>query len=276
MTFNNTTIPNNFYPVANAVASSNPFVVAFVNRDPTVFDVAYPIQKLWLNTMTNEFWFLKNFVTQGTGGIIEANWISLSGVALLETLTGDDGHAVPPVANNINLIGNVVANGTNAKPLYFHWTGVNPNEELDLQLTEAASTSVVNNAGIASFNSAQFSVDSNGYVSTTAMGNFAFNYTNVTHAMSPYTVVTSPANSADFYISVDCSGGAVTLKFPNAPNFKQLWIVKDRTGSASTNNITITTVGGAVTVDGQTSYIITSNYGAVNLLANATPSYEVW
>lgn len=96
-------------------------------------------------------------------------------------------------------------------------------------------------------------------------------YTNVTHAMSPYTVLIT-----DEYISVDCSGGAVVLDFPNSPVNKQQWIVKDRTGSAATNNISITTPGGTVTIDGQTTYKIISNFGSVNLLANATPTYEVF
>lgn len=101
--------------------------------------------------------------------------------------------------------------------------------------------------------------------------NIALNYTNVTHAMSPYTVLTT-----DYYISVDCSAGVVSLLFPNAPTFKRQWIVKDRTGNASTFHISITTVGGAVTIDGQTTYLLTSNHGAVNLLANSTPTYEVY
>ena len=97
------------------------------------------------------------------------------------------------------------------------------------------------------------------------------NYTNVTHAMSPYTVL-----ATDYYISVDCSGGVVMLKFPNAPTFKQEWIVKDRTGNSSTNNISVTTVGSAVTIDGQTTYTLDSNYSSIQLLANATPTYEVF
>lgn len=96
-------------------------------------------------------------------------------------------------------------------------------------------------------------------------------YTNVTHAESPYTVLTT-----DNYISVDCSAGVVSLLFPNAPTAERTWVVKDRTGNASTNHISVTTVGGAVTIDGQTTYLITSNFGAINLLANATPTYEVY
>lgn len=110
----------------------------------------------------------------------------------------------------------------------------------------------------------------NGSISIAATG-AAFAYTNVTHAQSPYTVL-----AGDEYISVDCSGGVVSLLFPNAPTANRTWVVKDRTGSASTSNISITTVGGAVTIDGQTTYKITSNYGSVNLLANTTPTYEVY
>jgi hypothetical protein len=100
--------------------------------------------------------------------------------------------------------------------------------------------------------------------------NVAITYTNVTFAMSPYTVLVT-----DEYLSVDSSGGAVTLNFPNSPVAYQAWVVKDRTGFASTNNITLSTPGGSVTFDGQTNYAIRSNYAAVNILANATPTYEI-
>jgi hypothetical protein len=110
------------------------------------------------------------------------------------------------------------------------------------------------------------------YKATTAAGPvISNNYTNVTNAMSPYTVL-----NTDYYLSVDCSGGAVTLNFPNSPAFKQMWIVKDRTGSSSANNITVTTPGGTVTFDGATILLIDTAYGAVNLIANSTPTYEVF
>lgn len=359
MTFNNTTLANELYPVTNATTSSSPFVVQFQSRDPTTSDVQYPIQKVWLNTSTNQFWFLKNFTTNS--GITLANWITFSGVSTIETLTGDDGIVVNPVANNINLIGNAVANATHAKPLFFR-SGGDPNEDLDLQVSVAAGASNINNAGISSFNNAQFTVDANGFVSITGGGaaiekvqvdaftapgtnpvvpdgtgkitvtggqvaagttsnvirtdslaantytveiqrsqavasttigdngvshfnsaqftvdangfvssiGSAFNYTDVV-GPTTYVVLTT-----DYYISCNTSGGAITLNFPNAPTFKQLWIVKDRTGNASTNNISISTPGGVVTFDGLTAYTMNSNFQAINLLANATPTYEVY
>lgn len=98
----------------------------------------------------------------------------------------------------------------------------------------------------------------------------SLNYTSVNHAASPYTVMLT-----DQYISVDCSGGTVTLKFPDNPGGVQVWSVKDRTGSASTNNITLTTVTGTDTFDGVTSYLLKGNYDANNLIFNGS-NYEVF
>jgi len=102
-----------------------------------------------------------------------------------------------------------------------------------------------------------------------SVGALSIAYTNVNS--SPYTVLTT-----DYYLSVDCSGGAITLNFPNSPTANQRWVVKDRTGSAHTHNITLSTPGGTVTFDGSTSYVMSVNYGAVDLIANATPTYEIY
>ena len=87
---------------------------------------------------------------------------------------------------------------------------------------------------------------------------------------STYTVLTS-----DYYLSCDVSGGVLELDFPNAPSTGSVWIVKDSTGSAATNNITVTTVGGVVTIDGGTSFVMNTNYEAIQIIFNGT-SYEVF
>lgn len=225
MTFNNTTIANELYPVANGTVSSSPFVVVFQPRAPTTSDIQYPIQKIWLNTGQNDFWFLKNF--NASAGITTANWIPLSSFASVETLTGNTGGAVPPDgANTIFVVGDGVTITTSGNP-------------------------ATNTLTISSLSG-------------------ALNYTDV---VGPITYVVLPT---DYYLSCNTTGGDITLNFPDVPTFKQTWIVKDRTGNASVNNISITTPGGAVTFDGLTIYTIAGNYGSVNLLANSTPTYEVW
>jgi hypothetical protein len=287
VTFNNTT-PANFFDVqSNGRASSSPFVDIFQPRDPTPQDITtatainnYAIQQKWLNTATNALWELKNYTT--SQGVLYANWILIAQHNLVtESLRDQTGIDVfPDPTNEINVIGD----GT-----YIITTGTPSTNTLTISVTGAITTLYTENVGTATPMAGNLNVLGANGITTTGSGdtititgptippsNIAFNYTNVTHAMSPYTVVTSPAASADYYISVDCSGGAVQLNFPNAPTFKQLWIVKDRTGHASVSNITLTTPGGSVTFDGLTTYTMNSNYQAINLLANATPTYEVY
>jgi len=103
-------------------------------------------------------------------------------------------------------------------------------------------------------------------VSTTGTTNLT--YTNVN--TSPYVVL-----STDEYLSVDCSGGAITVQLPNAATLGQVYIIKDRTGSSATHNITVTTVGGAVNIDGATSFVMNTNYETIQVIGNGT-TYEVF
>ena len=102
------------------------------------------------------------------------------------------------------------------------------------------------------------------------LGN-ATNFTRISVADTPYTVL-----STDEYISVDTSGGAVTVLFPDTPAIGQEWTVKDATGNALLNNITITTVSGTDFIDGSTIDTIASAYGAVNLIASSSSSYQTY
>ena len=149
----------------------------------------------------------------------------------VETLTGNNGVAVPPTANNINILG--------TGPITV--TGNSGTSTLTISITETATT-----------------------------------YTAITHNgtnPSPYTVT-----GTDYYISADtnsATAGTITILLPNAPTTLREFIIKDRTGAASINNIFVTTVGGAVTIDGQTTYTLAGNYSSIQLLFNGT-SYEVF
>lgn len=91
-------------------------------------------------------------------------YVQISGSGpVMETITGDDLTAVSPVSDNINLTGNTVAAGTHAKPVFTHTTG-NPNEIIDVQVSSAQASSDINNSGLSSFSTNQFTVDANGFV----------------------------------------------------------------------------------------------------------------
>ena len=69
------------------------------------------------------------------------------------------------------------------------------------------------------------------------------------------------------------TGGPVTIKLQNAPGTGQVIKIKDIAGLAATSNITLTTVGGAVLIDGATSVAMNSAYQSTNLIFSSTAYY---
>lgn len=94
--------------------------------------------------------------------------------------------------------------------------------------------------------------------------NLAYTLVNTT----PYVVL-----STDDFMGVDCSGSAITIELPDAPSTGRTFVIKDITGSAATNNITVTTVSGIVLVDGSTSYIMNTNLESVTVLFSGSAYY---
>lgn len=105
-----------------------------------------------------------------------------------------------------------------------------------------------------------------GSITIASSNNLAYTLVNTT----PYVVLTT-----DDYLGVDSSGGAIQVNLPNAPSTGRTLTIKDKTGSAATHNITVTTVGGAVTIDGTTTFVMNTAYQSVNVIFNGT-SYEIW
>lgn len=93
-------------------------------------------------------------------------------------------------------------------------------------------------------------------------------YTNVTSGMSPYTT-----SSTDYFISVDASGGPVTINLPDTTTANRQFIIKDRLGFSLSNNIIVKSLTGASTVDGQPSYTFTDNYESLECLFHGS-NYE--
>lgn len=94
--------------------------------------------------------------------------------------------------------------------------------------------------------------------------NAADPYTTVNFAASPYTVL-----ATDYFISVDSSGGAVSIVFPNTLTNNRSWVVKDRTGNANAFNITLSTTGGN-TIDGAATLVMNVNFSSVQVFLAST------
>lgn len=101
-------------------------------------------------------------------------------------------------------------------------------------------------------------------------GSQIHNITALTDADSPYTALAD-----DYYFSCDVSSGTLTIDLPDSPTTGRVFVVKDAQGNAATNNITVTTTGGAVTIDVSTTYVLATNYQATQFIFNGT-SYEVF
>ena len=171
------------------------------------------------------------------------------GLTDVVTLTGNSGGAVPADASgNINTLGTgsitvVGSPGTNT---------------LTAQLTGLTNHNVLVGAGTATItkvppSTAGFVLTSNGPAadpSFQAVGAGVYSITTINNTNSPYTVL-----STDEVIECDSSAGAISILLPNAPSTGRIIIIKDYTGGAATNNVTITTVGGVVNLDNATSMI---------------------
>jgi hypothetical protein len=105
-------------------------------------------------------------------------------------------------------------------------------------------------------------------ITISASGTETLTYTAV--STTPYVVLTT-----DEFLGVDSSGGTRQINLPNAPSTGRVFYVKDTTGSANTNAITVTTVGGVVNIDGATTYVMNTQYAAISLIFTGT-AYSIF
>lgn len=132
--------------------------------------------------------------------------------------------------------------------------------------TVVPSGNVVNVNGVGAIVSANPNGSNNMVITVTGVAN---SYVNVTGP------TTYAVTSTDYFISCDSTLGAITIQLPNSPTQYDTFVVKDRTGTSETNNITVTTVGGVILIDGSTTYVFDEEYESIEVLWNGT-SYEIF
>ena len=107
-----------------------------------------------------------------------------------------------------------------------------------------------------------------GSITIASSGLGVLNYTNV--AVTPYT-----STATDNYLSVDTSALSITIKLPDAATANRSYTIKDRIGDAATRNITVTTVTGAVLIDGAATFVMNTAYESINIIGNGS-TYEIY
>lgn len=89
-------------------------------------------------------------------------------------------------------------------------------------------------------------------------------------------VITTPGVTAltasqvtynDVYVN---AAGAVTLQMPSGAFQGQEWMVKDISGAANTNPITVTSAGNAFPIDSYASFQLNNNYASLSFVWNGT------
>ena len=72
--------------------------------------------------------------------------------------------------------------------------------------------------------------------------------------------------NTDYIIAVTSTAAARTITLPDSGNTAaQTYVIKDESGAAATNNISVTVNGGTKTIDGVTTYVINTNYGSITV-----------
>lgn len=77
-------------------------------------------------------------------------------------------------------------------------------------------------------------------------------------------------------VGVTSTAAARTITLPSAPSFSGTsFTIKDESGGAGTNNISVVVSGGVKTIDGATTFLINTNYGAVTVYYNGTNYFVI-
>ncbi len=231
---------------------------------PTTADI-YPLGQTWVDTTLNDYWVLIN-VTGST-----ATWIKISagteGVDLFSVQTGTT-PVGPNGSGTVAFSGAVVAAGTN--PVRTDGTSATA-MALEVQISQAIASTDATKIGLSNFNSAQFSVDANGFVSLSG-GGAAIDSIQVDNTAG--TGVNPVVPNGSGLVQVTCaqvtpSGFGNALRtITNAPN--QYSITVQQTDVSATTN---TTKNGVAHFD--SNFFTTDGTGFVSLKSATTGTIAI-
>jgi hypothetical protein len=83
-----------------------------------------------------------------------------------------------------------------------------------------------------------------------------------------------PSDTDDCALLVDSTGGPITVTLPATPLNRTRFEIKDKFGTAGTNNITVNCAG-IETIDGASDYILNSPYESISLVCDGSNWYLI-
>lgn len=110
-----------------------------------------------------------------------------------------------------------------------------------------------------------------GSVITTPASVESFDYLSV----STSTTIGSGDNTV--FVNVDSTSAAVSITVPEASSVAagRIYVIKDKAGTSETNSISIL-ASGADEIDGETSIVLSSNYGSIIIIGNGATGYSIF
>lgn len=81
-------------------------------------------------------------------------------------------------------------------------------------------------------------------------------------------------SASDYFVSIDSSGGSITVTLPSGAATGKVYYVKDGVGSAVVNAITIETAG-AELIDGAATFVMNTPYQSIGVIFNGT-NWEIF
>lgn len=181
----------------------------------------------------------------------------------------DVGSAIP-IANVLEVLGSAVA--AHSVPLQTVGSGNTVN--IDVQYASAAASSIATNAGIASFNSADFTVDANGFVTFTGTGSAETLTGNSGGAVSPTLNNINTVGTGSITIVGNPGTSTLTTELTGLTNHNVLV----GAGTATITNVAPSTAGFVLTSNGAAadpSFQDIAASGAIKTVTGNTGGAEV-
>ena len=199
-------------------------------------------------------------------GIISESGGGGGGVSEFVVQTGTS--PVVPSSGIVTFNGAVVAAGTN--PVRTDGTAA-ATMTVEVQTTQAIASTDATKIGLAAFNSADFTVDANGFVST------KLNSSSTTLVQTtPYTVL--PTDEV-LLVDVVTINAPSTILLPDSPTIDgQTWTITDFAGNIliNTNTITVTTVSGITTINQATTFVLSNVFESITVVwSSALSEYNI-
>jgi hypothetical protein len=111
-------------------------------------------------------------------------------------------------------------------------------------------------------------IGGNTQVKIESIGRITFGFGQVVKRTA--TAISMAVTNAMYYIGVTSTAAPRTITMPAVGGIitGQIWVIKDESGGAATNNITVS--GNGVNIDSAATYVINTNYGSVQIMYNGT------